>query len=50
MAARGLVVTGSDDQDTPFLPSLREQGVTVHLGYDAGHLGDLGPGDTVVVP
>ena len=42
-------VTGSDDQDTPFLPSLRELGVAVHLGYDAAHLADLGRGDTVVV-
>lgn len=49
MAARGMEVTGSDDQDTPFLPSLRELGVTCHLGYDAAHLGDLGAGDTVVV-
>ena len=40
MAARGLPVTGSDDHDTPFLPSLRELGVTCHLGYDAEHLGD----------
>ena len=40
MAARGVPVTGSDDHDTPFLPSLRELGVTVHLGYDAAHLGD----------
>ena len=32
MAARGLPVTGSDDQDTPFLPSLRELGVICHLG------------------
>ena len=46
MAARGLPVTGSDDQDTPFLPSLRELGVTCHLGYAAEHLGDA---DTVVV-
>ncbi|MGI8646085.1 MAG: UDP-N-acetylmuramate--L-alanine ligase [Nocardioides sp.] len=46
MAARGLSVTGSDDQDTPFLPSLRELGVTCHLGYAAAHLGDA---DTVVV-
>ena len=46
MAARGLAVSGSDDQDTPFLPSLRELGVTCHLGYDAAHLGDA---DTVVV-
>ncbi|WP_248582136.1 UDP-N-acetylmuramate--L-alanine ligase [Nocardioides sp. InS609-2] len=46
MARRGLPVTGSDNQDTPFLPSLRELGVTCHLGYAAGHLGDA---DTVVV-
>ncbi len=44
-----MPVSGSDDQDTPFLPSLRELGVTCHLGYAAAHLGDLGPGDTVVV-
>ncbi len=46
MAASGVPVSGSDDQDTPFLPSLRELGVTCHLGYDAAHLADA---DTVVV-
>ena len=46
MAARGVPVTGSDDQDTPFLPSLRERGVTCHLGYAAEHLADA---ETVVV-
>ena len=46
MARRGLTVTGSDDHDTPFLPALRELGVTCHLGYDAAHLGDA---DTLVV-
>ena len=46
MAARGVPVTGSDDQDTPFLPSLREIGVTCHLGYAAEHVADA---DTVVV-
>ncbi|CAB4688634.1 MAG: UDP-N-acetylmuramate--L-alanine ligase [Actinobacteria bacterium] len=46
MAARGISVSGSDDQDTPFLPSLRELGVTCHLGYAAEHLGQA---DTVVV-
>ncbi len=46
MARRGLPVSGSDDNDTPFLPALRELGVTCHLGYDAAHLGDA---DTVVV-
>ena len=40
MAARGIPVTGSDDHDTPFLPSLRALGVTCHLGYDAAHVGD----------
>ena len=32
MASRGLVVTGSDDNDTPFLAGLRELGVPCHLG------------------
>jgi UDP-N-acetylmuramate--alanine ligase len=49
MAARGVRVTGSDDNDTPFLPPLRELGVEVHLGYDAAHLDPLGAADTVVV-
>ena len=46
MAGRGIAVSGSDDQDTPFLPGLRELGVTCHLGYAAHHLGDA---DTVVI-
>ncbi|WP_067438379.1 UDP-N-acetylmuramate--L-alanine ligase [Nocardioides jensenii] len=46
MAQRGLQVTGSDDNDTPFLPALRELGVTCHLGYAAEHVGGA---DTVVV-
>ncbi len=46
MAARGIEVTGSDDHDTPFLPALRELGVTCHLGYDAAH---VGAADTLVV-
>ncbi len=46
MAARGIPVSGSDDQDTPFLPALRELGVTCHLGYDPAHLEDAA---TVVV-
>ncbi|QIX26365.1 UDP-N-acetylmuramate--L-alanine ligase [Nocardioides sp. JQ2195] len=46
MAQRGLVVTGSDDNDTPFLPALRALGVTCNLGYAAEHVGDA---DTVVV-
>jgi UDP-N-acetylmuramate--alanine ligase len=46
MARRGVSVSGSDDHDTPFLPALRDLGVTVHLGYDAAHVGDA---DTLVV-
>jgi UDP-N-acetylmuramate--alanine ligase len=49
MAANGIPVSGSDDQDTPFLPSLRELGVTCHLGYAPEHLEHLATGDTVVV-
>jgi UDP-N-acetylmuramate--alanine ligase len=46
MAQRGLSVTGSDDHDTPFLPSLRDLGVEIHLGYAGEHVGDA---DTLVV-
>jgi UDP-N-acetylmuramate--alanine ligase len=46
MAMRGLTVTGSDDNDTPFLPGLRELGVPCHLGYSAEH---VGAADTLVV-
>jgi UDP-N-acetylmuramate--alanine ligase len=46
MAMRQLPVTGSDDNDTPFLAGLRELGVTCHLGYDAAH---VGAADTLVV-
>src|SRR6201989_2670890 len=46
MAQEGVAVTGSDDQETPFLPALRELGIPVHLGYDAAHVGDA---DTLVV-
>ena len=46
LAARGIAVTGSDDHDTPFLPALRELGVTCHLGYAVEHVGQA---DTLVV-
>lgn len=46
MARRGVRVTGSDDNDTPFLAPLRELGVPVSIGYDAAHVGDA---DTLVV-
>ncbi len=46
MARQGVPVTGSDDHDTPFLPPLRELGITIHPSYDAAHVGDA---DTLVV-
>src|SRR3954469_3542905 len=46
MAQQGVPVSGSDDQDTPFLPALRELGVPVHASYAAAHVGDA---DTLVV-
>ena len=46
MAQQGVPVTGSDDQDTPFLPALREIGIPVHLSYAAAHVADA---DTLVV-
>ncbi|HWJ83314.1 MAG TPA: UDP-N-acetylmuramate--L-alanine ligase [Nocardioides sp.] len=46
MARRGVPVSGSDDNDTPFLAQLRELGVACHLGYEAAHVGDA---DAVVV-
>lgn len=46
MARRGVPVTGSDDNDTPFLASLRELDVPVSIGYDAANVGDA---DTLVV-
>ncbi|MBS4752274.1 UDP-N-acetylmuramate--L-alanine ligase [Nocardioides sp. zg-ZUI104] len=46
MARRGVPVTGSDDNDTPFLAPLREVDVPIHLGYAAEHVADA---DTLVV-
>jgi len=46
MARRGATVTGSDDNETPFLASLRELGVPVTIGYAADH---VGAADTLVV-
>ncbi len=46
LARRGVQVTGSDDNETPFLAQLRELGVPCHLGYDAAHVGEA---DTLVV-
>lgn len=46
MALRGIPVSGSDDNDTPFLAALRDIDVRCHVGYHATHIGDA---DTVVV-
>ena len=46
MARRGIPVTGSDNNETPFLAPLRELGVPVTIGYDAANVGDA---DTLVV-
>jgi len=46
LAARGLDVSGSDAQDGPALPGLREAGVRVHVGHDASAVRDV---DTVVI-
>ncbi len=46
MARRGVPVTGSDNNETPFLAALRELDVPVTIGYDAAHVGDA---ETLVV-
>lgn len=38
--AQGITVTGSDVRDSNNIHSLRELGVTVHIGHDAANLGD----------
>jgi UDP-N-acetylmuramate--alanine ligase len=49
MLARGIPVSGSDARPSALLDELRTLGARVHVGHDAGHLGDLGAGDTLVV-
>lgn len=49
LLARGVVVSGSDGHDSPTLAALREAGAGVRAGHDPANLGDLGPGDTLVV-
>lgn len=43
---RGHSVTGSDRSESATVQSLRELGITVHIGHDAAHVGDA---DTLVV-
>jgi UDP-N-acetylmuramate--alanine ligase len=40
MLARGMRVTGSDAKPSLVLTALRAEGAEVHLGHDAGHVGD----------
>jgi UDP-N-acetylmuramate--alanine ligase len=46
MHARGIAVTGSDRSESSAVAALRELGIEVHIGHDAGHVGDA---DTLVV-
>src|SRR5256714_7461812 len=49
MLARGIAVSGSDARESALLGELRELGASVYVGHAPGHLGHLGPGDTLVV-
>ncbi len=49
MLARGISVSGSDAMASAMLDDLRAQGARVHVGHAAANLGDLGPGDTLVL-
>src|SRR5215467_12836922 len=49
MLARGIATSGSDARDSALLGELRELGASVYVGHAAGHLGCLGPDDTLVV-
>jgi UDP-N-acetylmuramate--alanine ligase len=49
MLARGIQVSGSDSTPSALLDDLHAQGARVCLGHEAAHLGDLGPGDTLVL-
>ncbi|KQY20542.1 UDP-N-acetylmuramate--alanine ligase [Cellulomonas sp. Root485] len=46
LAARGVVVSGSDAADGPALPALRAAGVDVHVGHEAALVDGV---DTVVI-
>ena len=49
MLARGIQVSGSDSMPSALLDDLHAHGARVYLGHEAGHLGDLGLGDTLVL-
>ena len=49
MLIRGISVSGSDAMPSAMLDDLHAQGARVHVGHAAANLGDLGPGDTLVL-
>ncbi len=49
MLARGIGVSGSDSVPSALLDDLHAHGARIYVGHEAGHLGDLGPGDTLVL-
>jgi UDP-N-acetylmuramate--alanine ligase len=49
MLTRGISVSGSDAMASAMLDDLHAQGARVHVGHAAANLGDLGPGDTLVL-
>jgi UDP-N-acetylmuramate--alanine ligase len=49
MLARGISVSGSDAMGSAMLDDLAAHGARVHVGHAAANLGDLGPGDTLVL-
>ena len=49
LLARGIAVSGSDAIASAVLDDLHAQGARVYVGHAAGHLGDLGAADTLVV-
>jgi UDP-N-acetylmuramate--alanine ligase len=49
MLARGISVSGSDAMPSALLDDLGAQGARVHVGHTSANLGNLGPGDTLVV-
>ena len=38
LADQGYAVSGSDRSDSPVLETLRQAGVTVHVGHEARHV------------
>jgi UDP-N-acetylmuramate--alanine ligase len=49
MLARGISVSGSDSMPSAMLDDLHAKGARVYVGHTAANLGDLGPGDTLVL-